>query len=280
LNKGHIATYNEGLGMVSGDYVVLLSADDLLTPGALQRATDLMAAHPSVGIVYGYPIPLYNESFPRARTHVSSWTIWNGGDWVKLMCRAGKNFINSPEVVMRATVQREIGNYRANLPHSGDMEMWLRAAAVCDIGRVNGADQAYYRVHASSMQRTVHSGFLCDLQGRRDAFQSAFDDVAGQLPDAEQLLELAKRSVAMSAVRHAFLAYDGGRANLEPVEKYCELARSLFPEIVQTRQWRAMEQRRQYQQDAIMTMLYRGRAKVRDVTDYLAWRRWWRTGVL
>jgi hypothetical protein len=266
--------------MVSGDYVVLLSADDLLTLGALQRATNLMTAHPSVGMVYGYPIPLYDASLPQARTRVSSWSIWNGGDWVKLMCRSGKNFINSPEVVMRSSVQRKIGNYRASLPHSGDMEMWLRAAAVCDIGRVNGTDQAYYRVHASSMQRTVHASFLCDLQGRRDAFQSAFDDVAGQLPDAEQLLELAKRSVAMSAVRHAFLAYDCGRANIEPVEKYCELARSLFPEVVLTRQWRAMEKRRQHQKGAIITMLYRGRAKVRDVTDYLAWRRWWRTGVL
>ena len=28
-NKGHIATYNEGLAMVSADFVVLLSADDL-----------------------------------------------------------------------------------------------------------------------------------------------------------------------------------------------------------------------------------------------------------
>lgn len=27
-NRGHIATYNEGLSQVDGDYVVLLSADD------------------------------------------------------------------------------------------------------------------------------------------------------------------------------------------------------------------------------------------------------------
>src|SRR5580765_4204220 len=29
-NRGHIATYNEGLEWASGDYVLLLSADDLL----------------------------------------------------------------------------------------------------------------------------------------------------------------------------------------------------------------------------------------------------------
>ena len=33
-NRGHIATYNEGLAWARGDYTVLLSADDLLAGGA------------------------------------------------------------------------------------------------------------------------------------------------------------------------------------------------------------------------------------------------------
>src|SRR3954451_5500613 len=38
-NKGNIATYNEGLlEWAEGDYSLLMSADDRLTPGALQRA--------------------------------------------------------------------------------------------------------------------------------------------------------------------------------------------------------------------------------------------------
>src|SRR5689334_1546671 len=47
-NQGHIATYNEGIEWVSGDYVLLLSADDMLIQGALARATRLMDAHPDV----------------------------------------------------------------------------------------------------------------------------------------------------------------------------------------------------------------------------------------
>ena len=35
VNRGHIATYNEGLEWASGDYLLVLSADDMLTPGAL-----------------------------------------------------------------------------------------------------------------------------------------------------------------------------------------------------------------------------------------------------
>ena len=48
---------------------------------------------------------------------------------------------------MRNSVQQAIGGYNPDLPHSGDFEMWLRAAAVADVGRVNGPCQAFYRVH-------------------------------------------------------------------------------------------------------------------------------------
>src|SRR5215472_24892 len=56
VNHGHIATYNEALDNVTGDYCMILSADDMLTPGALMRATHLMDAHPEVGLTYGRDI--------------------------------------------------------------------------------------------------------------------------------------------------------------------------------------------------------------------------------
>src|ERR1700760_1794231 len=62
-NAGHIATYNEGLiGWSESAYCMLLSADDLLAPGALIRAVDIMERDPSVGMVYGQAIHFYNEN--------------------------------------------------------------------------------------------------------------------------------------------------------------------------------------------------------------------------
>ena len=55
-NRGHIATYNEGLAWATGDYTLLLSADDLLTPGALGRAVAVLEAHPEVVLAYGREI--------------------------------------------------------------------------------------------------------------------------------------------------------------------------------------------------------------------------------
>src|SRR3982751_726042 len=56
INRGHIRTYNEGLEWVQADYVLLLSADDVLTPGSLARAVRVMQAHPDVVLTYGRDI--------------------------------------------------------------------------------------------------------------------------------------------------------------------------------------------------------------------------------
>jgi len=52
-NFGYIATYNEGVEWVSAEYMLLLSSDDILAPGALVRAINLMEANPNIGFVHG-----------------------------------------------------------------------------------------------------------------------------------------------------------------------------------------------------------------------------------
>jgi glycosyltransferase involved in cell wall biosynthesis len=133
-NRGHIATYNEGLFQVDGDYVVLLSADDLLAPGSLGRATALMESHPDVGLVYGPAVSFADVPPPPARGRATSWTIWRGHDWVRDRCRTGRNALLSPEAVMRTSVLHTVGGYQATLPHAGDFDVWMRAASVSDVG--------------------------------------------------------------------------------------------------------------------------------------------------
>ena len=52
-NRGHIATYNEGIEWASAKYFLLLSADDLITPGCLRRAVSIMEQHPSISMTHG-----------------------------------------------------------------------------------------------------------------------------------------------------------------------------------------------------------------------------------
>lgn len=240
-NKGHIATYNEGLASTRTDYLALLSADDLLTPGALKRATDLMEAHPSVGLVYGHPIVFRDdEGRPPPRSGRHTRTVWNGRNWLERMCGAGHNFIYCPEVVMRTSTQHRIGGYDPKLPQSGDMEMWLRAASVADVGRINGADQAYYRVHRTSMQRTVHKGAIADIEARVAAFDSAL--AKSGLPDTARLRDLAHASVAVLAVRDLIVSLQGADQGPTPeAEALAALARTVDPAVASTPEWRTLQ---------------------------------------
>jgi hypothetical protein len=275
-NKGHIATYNEGLSAARADYVVLLSADDLLTPGALARATAVMEQEPSVGFVYGRPVTFYGD-LPAPRQTATRPTLWKGVDWIAHMCRSGKNFINSPEVVMRTRVQHEIGGYRPELPHSGDMEMWLRAAAVSDVGHVNGADQAYYRVHKNSMQRTIHAGALRDFEGRHAAFESVLAN--SDMPAAKRLLSVARHSVASDVLKHARRICELGLQSTESIVDYREFALSIAPEIRGTRHWRALDRLSLHRPEGLNGLELRLAEGAHKIKQHLEWRRWSRTGV-
>jgi glycosyltransferase involved in cell wall biosynthesis len=276
-NRGHIATYNEGLEEARGDYVVLLSADDALTPGSLARATALLEARPSVGLVYGHPI-VFGDEPPTVSVHIRNWTIWTGEGWIKRRCRTGRNCIMNPEVVMRTSVQHAIDGYDANLPHSGDFEMWLRAASVSDVGRINGPAQAFYRIHGESMQRTTYAGHIIDLEGRLAAFEKVLSDSASCIGDRDALLAMAKRSLAASALECARSAYDHGRATKEPVDDYLAFAARVWPAVRQTRNWRAVARSSAADADRIDRGL--GpivRRTTEDLRRRVRWQRWrWR----
>jgi Glycosyl transferase family 2 len=279
VNQGHIATYNEGLEEATADYVVLLSADDLLTPGSLARATELMEAHPNIGMTYGCSICFDGQELPRARTVVTGTTVWPGHEWARLMCEAGRNFINCPEVVMRTRVQKAIGGYRASLPHSGDMEMWLRAAVVSDIGWIGGADQAYYRVHNKSMQRTVFAGALIDMKGRHEAFVGALQGADDRMRSAGDLLRIARHALARQALDYAAAALRAGTADRTAVEALRDFANSLQPGVTKTRRGRALD-RLMRQQPVPMSGIDNWIQHLSHrVRRYLEWRRWSRTGV-
>ena len=186
-NKGNIATFNEGLlEWADGDYCILLSADDRLTPGALRRARDLLDAHPNIGFVYGRARYVMNGTpLPTARTKVRGWSVWPGPWWLEQRFRQAENPITAPEVVVRTSLQKRVGGYDPGLPKAADMEMYMRLAANADVGFIRGVDQAYYRVHGQNMSSSVSA--LMDLRQRRLVFETVLDRYGERLPDGKRL---------------------------------------------------------------------------------------------
>jgi hypothetical protein len=279
-NRGHIATFNEGLRAASGDYLLKLDADDMLAPGALARAAAVMEEHPRVGLVYGRPRH-FEGSPPRMDAEAATGcVVWAGRDWLAERCRVGRNCISNPEALVRGSLLREIGYYDARLPHTFDFEMWMRLAAVGDVARVEGAVQGLYRVHRESFQRTIHAGALTSLSGRRDAFDVAFDGPAGRMPEAETLHVRAREQLAREALDQACHAYDRGRAGREPIEELVELARDTWPAATSLPEWRALRRRRRVgERRAHLLPPFVARAALRRARNERRWARWRRLGI-
>ncbi len=270
-NAGHVRTFNDGLHAVDGDYVVLLSADDRLSPGSLGRSAALLEAHPSVGFVYGYA-PRFTTDPPAATGRVRSWGIWPGDEWYRARARRTRNPIFSPEVVMRHELVQRLGYYDLDMPHTSDLYLWLRAAQVTEVGRVNGPAQAYYRVHGHNMHLTRYAGILVDLRERA----ATWDKAVARDPFCRTALRTqARRGLAREAIGLATGALDRRDLDAMPVAELAELGRELWPGITGTVQWDLFQARRR---SAVSARVLRGTAGPRTLTDKLAWRRWRRYG--
>ncbi len=288
-NLGHIPSVNRGLALVETEYVVKLDADDLLAPGALARATALLEAHPEVSFVYGRPRHFSGPVPVQRRAARLSWTVWPGADWVGQLCRSGNNAISQPEVVMRTASLRAAGAVSAELPHTSDLNLWLRLASRGDVGRVNGPVQGLYRVHEHSMQRTVHAGELFGLEGRRAAFDAALADGAGSaggrggLDNAPALRDAARRSLAAEALSRACHAYDRGHTgdSDEPVQGFVDFALQTWPDARRLPEWRALKRREAVgAARAPRRPQFFAAAVARRATAELGRWRWLRTGEL
>ena len=279
VNAGHVQTFNNGYAVATGDLIVRLDADDLLTPGSLARSAALFERFPSVGLVYGHPRHFVTAEPPGRRLGDVSWTIWSGHDWLAERCRVGVNCITTPEAVIRRDVMLKIGALNPHLKYAQDMEMWLRTSAVSDVGRVNEVDQALHRDHDASMSATVGSSALTDLIERQRVFELLFDGVGDVVAGADQMRARAMSALASEALKRACRLYDRGR-DIGPVDDYVQFAVETYPGVHGLRTWRALERRRRVGgRIAKMTPPFLITAVVRRANDELAYLRWARLGI-
>lgn len=254
-NQGVIATCKEGIAHIRGDYTLLLSADDLLTPGSLVRATSLMQRYPSVGITYGSAIDFTDESIPAPRTGMKRWVIWRGHDWIAQLCRSGENVISACGVLIRTSVLRRIDAFGGNLIHTADFDLWMQIAVASDVGYIAGADQGLRRMHNQNLHHSFSE--LDDLSQRLASFDNILNEGARWLRDPDSLREAAHRALARSALRQAIRdtayraipqsalrrvikAYAHGSPGDKSAADYSAFALKAWPDAPKLREWRTL----------------------------------------
>lgn len=239
VNIGNIRTYNEGIDLAKGDYFSIVSADDYLAPGALDRAVQLMEAHPELVFVHGGAI-IQQEGQPKvevpARQSANGHSISEGQAFIEAACRnSAGNPVWAPTAIIRTEVQKRIGGYDTQLPHAGDLEMWIRLASRGPVGELNSI-QAIYRKHGSNMHINFQN--ISNLQQQRAAFESAFHKETGRIDNAEALRKVFMKGLAIGAVRSANHAINIGDTALFASCK--DYAIHLFPAIRRTATWQEM----------------------------------------
>jgi glycosyltransferase involved in cell wall biosynthesis len=241
VNRGHIATYNEALNDVTGDYCMILSADDLLTPGSLMRATRLMDAHPEVGLTYGCDIT-FRHTPP---THPATGGMCYGRhimtylEFLEVSCRLGHTPIQAPTAIVRTALHREIGGYRAELPHSGDTEIWLRMAVHAAVAEID-ADQAFRRLHATNM--SLEYSPLRRLEEQKRAFDTHFREYAPPWPQVADFERLMNRTIAEAAFWSGTTAFENG--DQRTCDAFLALAAGISPDIESWPAWRRFRWKR------------------------------------
>ena len=178
---------------------------------------------------------------------------WRGPPYVAGRCgpviggsrrrfRDTHNCISSPEVVVRTSLQKRVGGYDLRLPHTGDIEMWMRLAAYGDVGYLRGVDQAFYRVHGKNMTRSRTE--LVDLRQRRLAYEAVLERCGDRLQDSARLSDILHRKLWWEALWSAARAYDRGRTEQIPVDELVAFAFDCWPEANTLPVYRSLQLRR------------------------------------
>jgi GT2 family glycosyltransferase len=242
-NRGHIETYNEGLQWVDSEFLLLLSADDALYRDALKTATGIMAAHPEIGFVFGKAFdgqrmqdcPLIDSQDTNVYRTIQA------SEFLNHCCANAHNPVPTPSAIIRSSVQKRIGNYRHDLPHTADLEMWMRLAADGQVG-ISRSVLAFHRKHSNNMTYQHQRPGIGDLIECHKAIDSFCDTHADPSLNVSQLRDMGRKAVAWRAFWSASCQLELG--NLTLCSSCLDLSRSMFPAIANTHQWRKMRLKR------------------------------------
>lgn len=154
-NKGLCPTLTELMGLARGQYISMVSTDDVWEPGRLQTLLAAIEARPEVAVAYSDASQIDEtgqqlaESFLQAHGYRHK-PAPTGKVFSAL---ADGNFLPAMSTIIRRSAIDAVGGYDEQLSYE-DYDMWLRLASRDDFLFVPGL-LARYRIVSTSMVRTL-----------------------------------------------------------------------------------------------------------------------------
>lgn len=151
-NLRHLANYNKGIDLARGEYVWLISADDLLRkPYVLEKYVALLDEHPEVGYAFCPAISLENGSETELLAfsfHGDQDTIFNGKLFLNKLLES--NSVVAASALARKECYEKVSLFPLDMPYAGDWYLWCIFALHYDVAYF-AEPMVNYRLHAHSI---------------------------------------------------------------------------------------------------------------------------------
>ena len=206
--RGQTRALNHGLGLVRGETIARLDADDVMAPERLQRQYEFLAAAPDVALVGSDGWIIDGDGVRVGRISRPS----DDAGLRRALIR-GNPFIHS-SVMIRTQIIEAVGPYDERFLPAQDYELWMRIAERHRVASI-AEPLVFLRKHDSSMSMRM---------GRRQALESV----------SVQLAAIGRRQYPRSAVVHVakWLLYWPQPALadrvVQQIKRRCSGATSLF----------------------------------------------------
>ena len=207
-NLGPHASFNKAIDVARADYFMILCADDLASANAISSGIQLLERFPKASFVLGTYVEFSSdETLPEAPSQPAGYSLSHGASFIERCC-TGFEPVPAHAILVRTSIQKKIGHYRASLPYMDDLEMVLRLATTGVVAEMD-CPLAIRRIHSSSsLSESLWDQKLGLLKEREAAFGSFFSNEGFEVPDAKRLHWIVRRKLAevayWSAASHLF----------------------------------------------------------------------------
>ena len=131
-------SHNRGAGLAAqrcleelrGEYIAVLNSDDIFLPGKLEQQVSFLEKHPEVGAVFSRAEIIGENGLSLQEKDHFYYQVFNQEnrsrqEWLRHFFYKA-NCLCHPSVMIRRTVQNEIGAYDPRLMQLADLDFWMR----------------------------------------------------------------------------------------------------------------------------------------------------------